>query len=56
MWLFFVAAVCALYGAWLTRHIGGPFRPIRNEVEEVLFQSLIATAGVCFFAGVLIGI
>lgn len=37
-------AACLLYAAWLCRHLAGPFRPIRNELEAVLQQALVAGA------------
>ena len=43
-WLCLTGAVCALYARWLCRHIGGPFRPIRNEVEELGRQAFTALA------------
>jgi hypothetical protein len=56
MWLALVGMVTSLYLAWLTRHIGGPFRPIRNEIEEVLHQSLVATAVLFFVIACAVGI
>ena len=42
--LLLIGALTALYGRWLLHHLGGPFRPIRNELEELGRQALTALA------------
>ena len=46
--LLLIGALTALYGRWLLHHLGGPFRPIRNELEELGRQALTALAALFF--------
>lgn len=45
-------AAAMLYAAWLCRHLGGPFRPIRNQLEYILQEALIAGAAAILFFGI----
>ncbi len=51
-----IGAVCALYARWLIRHLGGPFRPLRNELEELGRQALTALAALLVMIAAVIGI
>ena len=46
--LYLAGAVCALYARYTLRYLGGPFRPLRSELEELGRQALTALAALFF--------
>jgi len=52
--LYLAGSVCAMYARYTLRYLGGPFRPLRSELEELGRQALTALA-VLFFLLAAIG-
>lgn len=42
--LYLGGAVCAMYARYLMRYVGGPFKPMLSELEELGRQALTALA------------
>jgi len=42
---FLAGAVICVFAAWVLGFIGGPFRPIANEVEQIGQRALCSLAG-----------
>lgn len=46
--LYLGGAVCAMYARYTLRYLGGPFKPILSELEELGRQALTALAALFF--------